>query len=38
MREDEDLVDLGSACELTQGSFMMDYYESLVVKDHWAGE
>ena len=27
-----------SVSELTQGSFMMDHYESLTMKDHWTDD
>ena len=38
MRDDQDIVELGSVSELTQGSFMMDHYESLTMKDHWTDD
>jgi hypothetical protein len=40
MREDDtpkhdELIDLGAATELTQGSFLRSATEAVVVKDHW---
>ena len=35
MREDEDVVDLGVASALTQGTFMMDRRESIIYPDTW---
>jgi hypothetical protein len=41
MREDkhavehDDLVDLGAATELTQGSYLPGATEAVTIKDHW---
>lgn len=39
MRKDthnhDDIVDLGAATEVTQGTFLLRETEAVVIKDHW---